>query len=146
MYNVNNPGERVSTIDAMTNPRAFDPEAMQAQADEAARLLRALANPHRLRIVCMLVGHELTVGQLNQRLPDLSQSGLSQHLARLREEGVVETRRESQQIWYQLVDGPGYRLIGALHGIYCSTPDPSPVRKRGATVVGRRQKRSVIAK
>lgn len=146
MYNVNRPCERVSTINAMTSTRAFDPEAMQAQADEAARLLKALANPHRLRIVCLLVDHELTVGQLNQRLPDLSQSGLSQHLARLREEGMVKTRREAQQIWYQLVDGPGYRLVGALHGIYCSTPDESPVRVRRATGDRRRPARSVARK
>lgn len=130
----------------MTNVHPFNSEAMQAQADDASHLLKALASPHRLRVVCLLVGDELTVSQLNDHLPDLSQSALSQHLARLRSEGVVETRRESQQIWYRLVDGPAYRLIRALHSIYCSASDEAVVGKRGAAVVGRRQKRSAVAK
>lgn len=112
----------------MTDTRPFNSEAMQAQADKASRLLKALSSPHRLRVVCLLVDKELTVSQLNDHLPDLSQSALSQHLARLRWEGIVETRRKSQQIWYRLVDGPGHRLVGALHGIYCSAPDESLAR------------------
>ena len=61
------------------------PEAMAAKADEAARMLRSLANPHRLQILCLLVEGELGVGEL-QRQVSLSQSALSQHLARLRAE------------------------------------------------------------
>lgn len=112
----------------MPDSRTLDLEAMQAQADQAARLLKALANPQRLRLLCLLVGHELTVGQLNEHLPELSQSALSQHLAKLREEGMVETRRDAQQIWYRLADGPAFRMIATLHGIYCE-PRASVARK-----------------
>ncbi|MFZ1623042.1 ArsR/SmtB family transcription factor, partial [Dokdonella sp.] len=72
--------------------------AMQQRADEAARLLKTLANAQRLRVLCLLVGGEMSVRQINEELPDLSQSALSQHLARLRDEGMVSTRRESQTI------------------------------------------------
>lgn len=91
---------------------------MRRHADEAAELLKALANGQRLRILCILVEGERSVGELNEQL-DLSQSALSQHLARLREEGLVHTRREAQNVFYSLAEGPAGRLIGALHEIYC---------------------------
>lgn len=106
----------------MTLPAQFDPANMQARAGEAADLLKALANPQRLRLLCMLVGSEMAVGQLNEQLPELSQSALSQHLARLREQGLVRTRRESQTIWYSLEDGPAQVVIATLYGIFC-TPE-----------------------
>ncbi|MCC7096898.1 MAG: helix-turn-helix transcriptional regulator [Thermomonas sp.] len=96
----------------------MNPEAMRAHADEAARLLRALANNNRLMLLCLLVDGEHSVGELNARL-DLSQSALSQHLAVLREDGLVTTRREAQTIFYALADGPAQRIIETLHGIYC---------------------------
>lgn len=114
---------RTSVIDTMDTRLAFDIAAMEAQADEASRLLKALANPQRLRVLCLLVGSELTVGQINERLPELSQSALSQHLARLREEGLVQTRRESQNVWYSLTGGPAQTIINTLYGIYCA-PEP----------------------
>ena len=92
---------------------------MQQRADEAARLLKTLANAQRLRVLCLLVGGEMSVRQINEELLDLSQSALSQHLARLRDEGMVSTRRESQTIWYCLVDGPAQGVIAALYGVYC---------------------------
>lgn len=98
----------------------FDPDTMQAHSVDAARLLKALANPQRLRVLCLLVGDELTVGQLNDQLPDLSQSALSQHLARLRQERLVATRREAQSVWYSLPPGPAQAIIATLHGIYCA--------------------------
>jgi ArsR family transcriptional regulator, virulence genes transcriptional regulator len=104
----------------MSKPKIRDLTAMQQRAEDASRLLKALANTQRLRVLCLLVGREMTVGQINQELTDLSQSALSQHLARLREEGMVTTRRESQTIWYQLVDGPTETLIATLYGIYCA--------------------------
>jgi DNA-binding transcriptional ArsR family regulator len=113
----------------MSRRPAFDPEAMQANSDAAARLLKALANEQRLRILCLLVGGESTVGQINDRLPELSQSALSQHLARLRDEGLVSTRREAQSVWYSLPDGPAQAIIAALHGIYCA---PRNTRCRAA--------------
>ncbi|MCK9365583.1 MAG: metalloregulator ArsR/SmtB family transcription factor [Metallibacterium scheffleri] len=98
---------------------------MQRNADDATRLLRALANPQRLRILCLLVGGEMSVGQINERV-DLSQSALSQHLAVLREEHLVNTRREAQTIHYALANGPAQAIIETLHGIYCS-----PMKSRG---------------
>ena len=96
--------------------------AMQSQAAEASHLLKALANAQRLRVLCLLVDREMSVGQINEQLPDLSQSALSQHLAKLREEGLVLTRREAQTIWYTLKQGPVEQIITALYGIYC-VPD-----------------------
>jgi len=93
--------------------------AMHNRAEEASRLLKALANPQRLRVLCLLAGAEQSVGQINEALPDLSQSALSQHLAKLRDEGIVRTRRESQTIWYSLEPGPAERIIETLYGIYC---------------------------
>jgi len=114
----------------MDTPHAFDVAAMEAQADEASRLLKALANPQRLRMLCLLVGSELTVGQINEHLPELSQSALSQHLAKLREEGLVHTRRESQNVWYSLPGGAAQTIINTLYGIYCA-PKP-PARSRAS--------------
>jgi DNA-binding transcriptional ArsR family regulator len=98
---------------------ARNAKAMHNRAEEAAQLLKALANPQRLRLLCLLAGEELSVGQLNEALPDLSQSALSQHLAKLRDEGLVRTRREAQSIWYALESGPAERVIETLYGIYC---------------------------
>lgn len=102
----------------------LDLDAMQAYSDEAAGLLRVLANSQRLRILCMLVGGEMTVGQINEQLAELSQSALSQHLARLRDEGMVTTRREAQNVWYSLATGPAQAVIATLHGIYCAPRKP----------------------
>ena len=94
--------------------------AMQSQAADASHLLKTLGNEQRLRVLCLLVGHEMSVGQINAQLPDLSQSALSQHLAKLREEGLVLTRREAQTIWYSLEQGPAQKIITTLYGIYCT--------------------------
>lgn len=101
-------------------PAAKTASAMLANADTASHLLKSLANAQRLRILCLLVGGERKVGDLHETL-DLSQSALSQHLARLREDGLVTTRREAQTIHYRLVDGPAQRLIKTLYEIYCAT-------------------------
>lgn len=101
--------------------------AMEAHAEEAARLLRSLGNPHRLLVLCMLSGGEMSVGGLNESLP-LSQSALSQHLAVLREEGLVSTRREGQTIYYSVPEGPALKILEVLHGAYCVPP--APTRKR----------------
>lgn len=81
--------------------------------DQATALLKALANDNRLRILCLLDGSELSVTELNQRLA-LSQSALSQHLAILRREGLVSTRRASQTIYYSLQGEQARQMIGAL--------------------------------
>lgn len=97
---------------------AMTTEELREHAGEATRLLKALANESRLMIMCNLSEGELTVGQLNQVIP-LSQSALSQHLALLRRDGLVKTRREAQTIYYSLVEGPASEVIQTLHDIYC---------------------------
>lgn len=97
---------------------AFDPAQMAEHASEAARLLKTIGNEHRLMILCALSEGELSVGALNDRVP-LSQSALSQHLAVLREDGLVSTRREAQTIYYQAAKGPALEVIRVLHRLYC---------------------------
>ncbi|MCB1598426.1 MAG: helix-turn-helix transcriptional regulator [Xanthomonadales bacterium] len=94
-------------------------EQMRDSAGAAARLLKALANEHRLLVLCHLLEGERSVGQLNAEL-DLSQSALSQHLAVLREDGLVATRRESQTIYYRVASDAVSTVLTALHGIYCA--------------------------
>jgi DNA-binding transcriptional ArsR family regulator len=100
--------------------RQPDATRMRRHADAAAQLLKALANEKRLQILCLLSEGERAVGELNALL-DLSQSALSQHLAVLRTDGLVKTRREAQSIFYALADGPAQRIMQTLHDIYCGT-------------------------
>jgi DNA-binding transcriptional ArsR family regulator len=93
-------------------------EQMGIHAQDAAELLKALANPHRLQILCTLAEGELSVSALNMRIP-LSQSALSQHLAVLRRDGLVATRRASQTIYYRVMPGPALDLIQVLHRHFC---------------------------
>jgi DNA-binding transcriptional ArsR family regulator len=108
------------------------PEAMQAQAEEAAALLKAMANPQRLRVLCLLLAGEKSVGDLNRDI-ELSQSALSQHLAVLREHGLVSTRRHAQTIYYALSPGPVEALITTLHAHYCASLLPPDGAEAGAT-------------
>ena len=110
-------------------PPAFDLDAMHAHAGEATRLLKALANEKRLQILCLLTAGERSVGDINALL-DLSQSALSQHLAVLREEGLVQTRREAQNVFYALMPGPAAQVMHTLHGIYCAPAAAPAPRKR----------------
>jgi len=103
-------------------------DEMQLHAGEAARVLKVLGNEQRLLILCNLLGQPLSVGELNARL-ELSQSALSQHLALLRESGLVVTRREAQSIFYSLPPGPVTRIMALLQDIYCDVP---PVPKESA--------------
>jgi DNA-binding transcriptional ArsR family regulator len=94
-------------------------EVLRAHASEAAALMKALGNESRLLILCSLTEGECSVGELNQLVP-LSQSALSQQLARLRKVGLVTTRRESQTIYYSLLPGPVEDVIQTLHKTYCN--------------------------
>lgn len=94
------------------------PAEMARHADEAAALLKALAHPARLLVLCQLVEGESSVGDL-QPLTGLSMSALSQHLAVLREMSLVDTRREAQTIFYSLADGPAAGVLDVLHAAYC---------------------------
>ena len=95
-------------------------ELMQNNAEEASALLKSLANPKRLLLLCALVNREHTVGEL-EALTGLSQSALSQHLARLRDEHIVSTRREAQRIFYSLEDAGARAVLETMHGIFCAT-------------------------
>ncbi len=95
-----------------------DPEAMREHSTEASELLKTLANEKRLVICCLLMEHAHTVAELNARV-ELSQSALSQHLAVLREVGVVRCDRDGQRVRYTLTPGPALAVIGALHASYC---------------------------
>ncbi len=96
----------------------LDITQLETNAGAAAKLLRALANERRLMILCQLTEGERTVGQLLP-LVGLSQSALSQHLAVLREEEIVATRRESQSVWYRIADPAALRVVSTLAEIFC---------------------------
>lgn len=93
-------------------------EQMREHAVQAAQLLKSLSNENRLMILCSLIDGELSVSQLND-LIDLSQSALSQHLAALREAGLVATRREAQTIYYRLQGDEAIQVIAVLQKLYC---------------------------
>ncbi len=98
---------------------ASAPERMALRAEEAASLLKALAHPARLLVLCQLTEGESSVGEL-QPITGLSMSALSQHLSVLREMALVTTRRESQTIYYGLVESPAVGVLEALHAAYCA--------------------------
>jgi len=104
----------------------LSPDVFAAKAAEAAALLKALAHETRLMVLCQLSGGEHSVGAL-QDGAGLSQSALSQHLAKLREEGLVATRREGQTIYYRLADPKAARVLETLAAIYCP---PTKTKKR----------------
>ena len=95
-----------------------DLRVMRKNASEAAALLRAISHEARLLVLCELANGERSAGELVER-SGLSQSALSQHLAKLREEGLVATRREAQVIHYRIADQRAQRLLRVLHDIYC---------------------------
>jgi DNA-binding transcriptional ArsR family regulator len=89
-------------------------------AARAANLLRAVGNEHRLIVLCLLIEQgEMTVGALLERV-DLSQSALSQHLAKMREEGLVAYRREAQTLHYRIENPDVEKLVTTLKTIYCA--------------------------
>ena len=89
------------------------------QAEEAVALLKAMANQCRLLVLCHLsASGELSVGELADRV-GLSQSALSQHLAKLREEGLVATRKEAQTVFYRLCDPRAEQILSLLHDLFC---------------------------
>lgn len=108
------------TVEAGSALAQLDLSAMRKQSHKAARLMRSLANPQRLLILCALSQGEQSVGELNERVT-VSQSALSQHLAVLRSEQLVSTRRESQTIYYSLMAGPAVRVLQLLHDEFCPT-------------------------
>lgn len=98
--------------------RGVDLEKMEAAAERASALMKTLGLSDRLMILCNLAEGERAVGELAEEL-NISQSSLSQHLARMRAEGLVESRRESQTIYYRLSDGEVRKVIRSLYRIFC---------------------------
>jgi ArsR family transcriptional regulator, virulence genes transcriptional regulator len=101
----------------------MDIQDLQTKSEEASELLAVLANRRRLAILCELHKGERQVGELEKVL-DLSQSALSQHLAKLREAQVVRTRREAQTIFYSISDARAERLLAALFDMFCVSAKP----------------------
>lgn len=102
----------------MNTVESLNPQMFESKADDAAALLKAMSNPHRLILLCRLGASEASVGEL-QVDSGLSQSALSQHLAVLRQKGLVETRREAQTIYYTLADPAVRQIIETLMKIFC---------------------------
>jgi DNA-binding transcriptional ArsR family regulator len=99
--------------------------ALAGKAAAAANLMKTLSSPHRLLILCHLVtANELPAGELSRRV-GLSQSALSQHLAVLREEGLVTYRREAQTLHYRVCDPRAAKVLDLLRSIYCPELEPS---------------------
>lgn len=99
--------------------------AMEERAVEVALLLKTLAHPARLMLACTLAQGEFSVGELEVKL-DIRQPTLSQQLGVLREAGVVETRRDAKQIFYQLSEAKAAQLIEALYTIFCAPEAKTP--------------------
>ncbi|NLS13392.1 helix-turn-helix transcriptional regulator [Vibrio sp. SM6] len=95
-----------------------DPKQMQQLAAQAANWLKVMAHPDRLLVLCQLIDGEISVGALMQ-LSTLSQSAFSQHLSVLRQNQLVTTRKEAQQVYYRLADERVKKLIELLHNEFC---------------------------
>lgn len=91
---------------------------MEAAADQASELLKALSNRHRLMIVCQLLDGERSVGQMAETL-GLRDSTVSQHLALLRKDGLVSSRRDAQTIFYSIASEPAREVLSALYKVFC---------------------------
>lgn len=108
-------------------------ERTQAAADRASEFLKALANRHRLLILCQLVERERSVGELAGFL-GIRDSGVSQHLALLRKDGIVAARRDGQTIWYSIASSEARTLLSTLYDVFCqpmAACRPKPARKVG---------------
>ena len=107
--------EEIAT--ALINDREL--ESMREAADKASTLLKTLSHPGRLMILCQLVSGEKSVGELG-RLLDIPQSPLSQHLSRMRSEGLVKPRRDAQTVYYSLDSEEVATVIECLYSLYCA--------------------------
>lgn len=110
--------------DALPTPNAAALAELEASAAPAARLMRLFANEQRLMLMCRLSEGECAVGELAGYV-GLSQSACSQHLARLRDAGVIAPRRDAQTIYYGIADPAAGRVIGLLCDIYRDKPEAS---------------------
>jgi ArsR family transcriptional regulator, virulence genes transcriptional regulator len=102
---------------------------MEAAADQASDLLKALSNRHRLLIICQLIDGERSVGDLAAFL-SLRDSTVSQHLALLRKDGLVSARREAQTIYYSITSEPAREILKTLYQVYCAPTLPARKKRR----------------
>ena len=100
----------------------MDINVIQANADEASKLLKTMANTSRLLVLCALVTREHTAGELEE-LTGLSQPAISQHLARMRHMGVVDIRRDAQTIYYSITGDKVTQVVSLVYELYCSEGD-----------------------
>jgi len=91
---------------------------MEETAPKVSALMKVLSNEHRRRILCLLVEQERSVGDMARAL-DMRQAALSQQLALLRKDGLVNTRRDAQTIFYSLARDDVRALMGFLYETYC---------------------------
>jgi len=92
---------------------------MAQSASRASSLMKTLGHKDRLMILCHLADSEKSVGQIADLL-EIPQSPLSQHLSRMRKEGLVQTRRDAQTIYYSLKSGEASRIIEVLYELFCA--------------------------
>lgn len=97
----------------------IDARQMAVAAGKASELMKTLGHKDRLMVLCHLASGEKSVGEL-ARLLDIPQSPLSQHLARMRKESLVRTRREAQTIFYSIASEEAARIVGVMHELFCS--------------------------
>lgn len=105
-------------------------QELEAKAAMVTRFLKAMANPSRLLVLCQLADGEKSVGELGEAV-GLSQSALSQHLAVLRREEVVKTRREGQNIYYLLASAEATAVMHTLYEVFCRAPQAQLVHRPG---------------
>lgn len=115
----------------------IDAEKMQAAGEAATDLLKALANRHRLLLVCRLIERERSVSELADCL-GTRDSTVSQHLALLRRSGIVSPRRDGHTVWYAIASGPARDIVTTLYRAYCAAPP-----RRGRPRRSRNSARSV---
>lgn len=97
----------------------IDVDVMEQAADQASELLKALANRHRLLIICQLIDGERSVGELAEFL-GLRDSTVSQHLALLRKDSLVAARRDGQTMYYSIASEPAREVLKTLFQVYCA--------------------------
>jgi len=105
----------------MNEHMQINPERMAVASTKASELMRTLGHKDRLMVLCHLITGEKSVGQL-ARLLDIPQSPLSQHLARMRKENLVTTRRDAQTIYYSIASSEAASMVALMHELYCSEP------------------------
>jgi DNA-binding transcriptional ArsR family regulator len=91
---------------------------VEGSAERASAFLKSLGHPHRLRILCLIMEGERPVSAIADAI-GLTQSGVSQHLARMRQEGLIKARRDGQTIYYSIADKRAARVVGLLESMFC---------------------------